>query len=132
MTPPLPAPGPDGLEFWAGCRRHELRLQRCAACARARFAPRPACPWCGSLSYGWFTAEGRGRVLSWTVVHRPTLPGFEALVPYAAAVVQLAEGPCLVGQLRGCDPADIRAGMAVVVEFDDVTTDVSVPHWRVA
>jgi uncharacterized OB-fold protein len=129
--PPLPEPGPDTREFWDGCRRHELRIQRCARCARARFAPRPACHWCGSLRFAWFTATGRGRVFSWTVVHRPTLPAFEALVPYAAGLVQLDEGPFMVGQLRGCDPGEIRAGMPVRIEFDDVTADCSLPHWRI-
>ena len=105
MLPPLPDPGPDGREFWDGCRRHELRLQRCTGCDRVRFAPRPACPWCGALVFEWFTASGRGVVFSWTVIHAPTLPAFAPLVPYAAGLVQLAEGPFMVGQLRGCDPA---------------------------
>jgi uncharacterized OB-fold protein len=132
MLPPLPDPGPDGREFWAGCRRHELRLQRCAECGRARFTPRPGCPWCGALRFDWFTASGRGRVFSWTVVHRPTLPAFAALVPYAAALVELDEGPFLVGRLRGCAHGEITAGLLVRVEWDDVSPDVSLPHWRVA
>ncbi|HEV7731796.1 MAG TPA: OB-fold domain-containing protein [Candidatus Binatia bacterium] len=131
-TPPLPQPNPDTLEFWEGCRRHELRLQRCSDCEQARFSPRPACPACGSLRFVWFTASGRGRVYSWTVVHRPTLPAFEALVPYAAGLIVLDEGPYMVGQIRGCDPHAVRDGMAVQVEFDDVADDVSLPHWRVA
>ena len=131
VTPPLPEPGPDTREFWDGCRRHELRIQRCARCARARFAPRPACPWCGSLRFTWFTATGRGRVFSWTVVHRPTLPAFEDLLPYAAALIQLDEGPFMVGRLRGCDPHDVRIGTRVHVEFDDVTAECSLPQWRI-
>jgi uncharacterized OB-fold protein len=130
VLPPLPEPNPDTREFWDGCRRHELRLQRCAECGTARFAPRPACPWCASLEFAWFTASGHGRVHSWTVVHRPTLPAFQHLVPYAAGLVQLDEGPFMVGQLRGCSPADLRAGAPVRVEFDDVGDDVSLPHWR--
>jgi uncharacterized protein len=131
VLPPLPDPGPDGREFWDGCRRHELRLQRCASCDRARFAPRPACPWCGSLRAVWITASGRGRVFSWTVVHRPTLPAFVPMLPYAAGLIALEEGVLMVGQIRGCDPQAVRAGMEVRVEFDDVTADVSLPHWRV-
>ena len=132
MLPPLPEPGPDTREFWEGCRRHQLRLQRCTGCDRARFAPRPACPWCGSLRFDWFTASGCGRVESWTVVHRPTLAAFEPLLPYAAGVIRLDEGPVMVGQVRGCDPHTLRAGLAVRVEFDDVSPDVSLPHWRIA
>jgi uncharacterized protein len=132
MLPPLPDPGPDGREFWAGCRRHELRLQRCAECGRARFTPRPGCPWCGALRFDWFTASGRGQVFSWTVVHRPTLPAFESLLPYAAVLVRLDEGPFLVGQLRGCAPDAITAGLPVRVDWDDVAADVALPHWRPA
>jgi uncharacterized OB-fold protein len=128
--PPLPQPGPDSQEFWDGCRRHELRLQRCADCARPRFAPRPGCPHCGSLRFAWFTAAGRARVVSWTVVHGPTLPAFQPLVPYVAGVVRLEEGPHMVGQIRGCAPDAVHDGLRVRVEFDDVTPDVSLPHWR--
>ena len=66
------------------------------------------------------------------MVHRPTLPAFEPLVPYAAGVVELEEGPMLVGQIRGCEPHALRADLPVRVEFDDVGDDVSIPHWRVA
>jgi uncharacterized protein len=133
MPPPLPAPpGPDTREFWDGCRRHELRLQRCVDCGRARFSPRPGCPWCGALRTEWFTASGRGRVYSWTVVHRPTLPAFESRLPYAAVLVQLEEGPFLVGQLRDRAPDAIAAGLPVRVVWDDVAADVSLPHWRPA
>lgn len=130
--PPLPQPGPDTQEFWDGCRRHELRLQRCSGCRRARFAPRPSCPHCGALEFAWFTARGSARVHAWTVVHGPTLPAFQHLVPYAAGVVELPEGVFMVGQIRGCPPDAVRAGLPVRVEFDDLTPDVSLPHWRVA
>jgi len=129
--PPLPQPGPDTAEFWEGCRRHELRIQRCAACRRARFAPRPACPHCGDLRFAWVRASGRGRVHSWTVIHGPTLPAFQHLVPYAAGVIALDEGVFMVGQIRGCPPEAVGEGLRVRVEFDDVGEDVSLPHWRV-
>ena len=132
MLPPLPAPNPDTQEFWDGCRRHELRIQRCAECGANRFTPRPACPRCASLRFEWITCSGRGRVHTWTVIHGPTLPAFADRVPYAAGVVRLDEGVFMVGQIRGCDPRDVREGMRVVVEFDDVADDVSLPHWRVA
>jgi len=132
MQPPLPAPNPDTQEFWDGCRRHELRIQRCADCGTARFTPRPACPRCASLRFAWITCSGRARVHTWTVIHGPTLPAFADRTPYAAGVVRLDEGVFMVGQIRGCDPHAIHEGMRVAVEFDDVAPDVSLPHWRVA
>ena len=112
VLPPLPEPGPDTREFWDGCRRHELRLQRCAGCARARFAPRPACPWCGSLRFAWFTRQRARAVWSpgrWCTARR--CPRSRPLLPYAAGVVELEEGAFMVGQIRGCDPHALRAGL---------------------
>src|SRR5262249_61533478 len=77
------------------------------------------------------TAGGRGRVFPWRVVRRPAVAAFEPLLPYAAGLIELDEAVFMVGQIRGCDPQEVRAGMAVRVEFDDVTADVSLPHWRV-
>ena len=131
MLPPLPEPGPDTREFWEGCRRHELRLQRCADCGRARFTPRPGCPWCGALAFDWFTASGRGRVFSWTVVHRPTLPASSRCCrtrPYSwsSTKVRSSSASC------GLRHASVAAGIPVRVEWDDVAADVSLPHWRAA
>src|SRR5262249_20420138 len=130
MRPPLPAPNADTREFWDGCARHELRIQRCAQCGTHRFPPRPACPTCGSLAVEWTTCLGRARIHTWTVIHGPTLPAFQDRTPYAAGVVRLDEGVFMVGQLRGCEPAEIRAGMRVTVEFEDVGDGVTLPHWR--
>jgi uncharacterized protein len=131
VLPPLPQPGPDNREFWEGCRRHELRIQRCAACARHRFTPKPSCPHCGSLEFEWITCSGKGRVYTWTVIHGPTLPAFAKLTPYAAGLIELDEHVFMTGQIRGVDPQAVTMGMRVQVEFDDVTADVSLPHWRV-
>jgi uncharacterized OB-fold protein len=130
ILPPLPQPGYDNAEFWAGCRRHELRIQRCRSCHATRFHPRPACPECASLDVEWITCSGRGAVYTFTVIHPPTLPAFAPLVPYAVGIIRLEEGVFMVGQIRGCAPEEVAIGMAVEVEFDDVTPDTSLPHWR--
>ena len=49
MLPPLPAPNPDTQEFWDGCRRHELRIQRCADCGA--YEPHPP-RWCDAIACG--------------------------------------------------------------------------------
>ena len=76
---------PTRSEFWDGCRRHELRLQRCADCGAHRFTPRPACPWCGSLRFALDHVRAAARPShSWTVIHRPDaarLPGRSCRTP---------------------------------------------------
>jgi len=127
---PLPVPNQDNEGFWDGCRRHELRLQRCRQCRMLRHPPRPMCPRCNGTDYEWAEVSGRGVLYSFTVVHGPTLPAFQAQIPYNVAVVQLEEGPFLVTNMVGCTADRIRIGMRVVVEFEDLSSTVSLPKFR--
>ena len=45
---------------WEGCRRHELRMQRCAGCGAMRDPPRPMCPRCRALENDYVAVSGRG------------------------------------------------------------------------
>jgi uncharacterized OB-fold protein len=112
-TSPYPVPNPDNAPFWDGCRRGELLLQRCAKCRAYRHHPRPMCPQCGSLEVEWTRASGRGVVHTFTIVHGPTLPAFQARLPYNVIAVRLDEGVYMVSNLLDCAPEDIRIGMPV-------------------
>ncbi len=131
-TIPIPVPNFDNAGFWEGCRQHELRIQRCTACGAVRHPPRPMCPHCNSVDSDWMRASGRGSVFSFTIVHGPTLPVFQARAPYNVVVVQLDEGPYIVSNLVDCSAEQIRIGMAVDVVFEDVSEDTSLPKFRLA
>ena len=57
---------------------------------------------------------------------------FTADVPYVIAIVELAEGPRMTTSVVGCDVDDVRVGMEVVAEFDDVTPEVTLVKFRPA
>ena len=105
--------------FWAGVEEGTLRIQRCDACGRRRFYPAEACPYCAAQGSHWVDLSGRGSVYSWTVVHRSVDSHWQALAPYAVAIVEIEEeaGVLLPGLLRGVSPPDIRAGMKVAASF---------------
>ena len=75
---PLPSPSAESQPFWDACRRHELRLQRCADCGEIRFPPGPMCPACHSMRDEWVRMQGTGTIYSWVVVYPPVLPAFAA------------------------------------------------------
>jgi uncharacterized OB-fold protein len=135
-TAPVPLPVADDVTapFWEGCRRHQLLIQRCAACGRARFHPRELCPRCRASACEWVPASGRGTVYSRVVCHAPVLPAFQDRVPYAVVLVELAEDSSLrlVGNVLDCDPHEVRIGDAVEVCFQDVGDGVTLPQWRLA
>ncbi|MBI1817443.1 MAG: Zn-ribbon domain-containing OB-fold protein [Deltaproteobacteria bacterium] len=128
---PIPVPNFDNAGFWEGCRQHELRIQRCTACGALRHPPRPMCPHCGGVDSDWMRASGRGSVFSFTIVHGPTLPVFQAQAPYNVVVVQLDEGPYIVSNLVDCRAEQIRIGVKVEVVFEGVDGTMSLPRFRV-
>ncbi len=127
---PLPAVDEESRGFWEACARHELRLQRCAACRAFRHPPRAVCPACLSSDLEWARASGQGTVYSFTVTHQNHAPGFRERLPYVLAVVELDEGVRLMTNVVGCDPETVRIGLPVEVEWDDVGPDASLPVFR--
>ena len=90
---------PFAFPFWEAARRHELVVQRCAACGHHQFYPRPFCLACDAGPPGWVRCSGAGSVYSVTTVHLPLVPGIAP--PYQVALVALAEGPRLLAGIIG-------------------------------
>jgi hypothetical protein len=128
---PLPRPTPETAHFWEGTRAGELRLQRCGACGRIRFPPRPVCPACASREVGVFAASGRARLHSY-VIHQRAAPGFRA--PYVIAVVELEEGPRMLTNLIGVEPTPgtLPLDLALEVSFERVSDEIALPLFRPA
>ena len=126
-----PVPTPETQHFWEGTRAGELRLQRCNACAKAYFPPRPFCPACASRDVAVFRATGKGRLFSYVIHHRP-VPGFTP--PYAIAVVELDEGPRMMTNITQCPqtPEALQLDMPVEVAFEKLDDDLTLPLFRPA
>lgn len=124
----------DTAYFWEGTAAGELRLQRCNACSALRHPPGPACPDCGALDRGHVAASGEGEIFSWVVHRHPQVPGRET--PFVIALVTLAEGPRMLGELLGVDPEagddEDLIGAAVRIDFQRVDDELTLPVWRLA
>jgi uncharacterized protein len=127
---PVPTPTLETRPYWEGCKRHELRIQRCAACGQYQFFPRIYCASCFSDRVEWIEASGRGKVQSFTIVRRPVSPAFAGDVPYIVALVTLEEGPTMMTNIVGCAPEKVEIGVPVEVTFEDWTEEISVPKFR--
>ncbi len=131
---PSPIPDFDAEEFWAGCNRGELLMQRCAACRKFRWLPRPMCPFCNSLEREWIKVSGKAKVYTYTIITHPVHPAAVSRVPYNVAQVQLDEDPdlILVTNLVGISNEDIRIGMPVQVVFEEHEPGVKLPKFKPA
>lgn len=123
----LPSPTPETQPYWDGLRAGRLRLQRCADCGRIRHYPRPVCDACWSMNVDWVDASGRGTVHSWTITHYAFHPAFKADLPYILLTVDLPEGVRMNAQARGIDADKLRLGLPVVVAFEAVTPELTLP-----
>ncbi len=126
---PLPRPTPETQHFWDGTRERELRLQRCDACGKVYFPPRPFCPGCASREVSVFKASGRGILYSYVINHRAA-PGFEP--PYSIAVVELDEGPRMMTNIVGTPqtPEALQLDMPVEVVFERFGDEITLPLFR--
>ena len=127
---PVPKPDEVTKEFWKGCLREELLLQKCGDCSRFQYYPRPTCINCMSGNLEWVRSAGAGTVHSFTAVHQNMTPGFKDEVPYVFAVVELAEGVRLSTNIVGCVPADVYIGMPVEVVFENISPEINLPKFR--
>jgi uncharacterized protein len=123
LTEPLTAP------YWAAAARGELVTQHCLSCDRIWHPPLPRCPHCHATGTDWRPVSGKGTVYAYTVVEHATHVAMREHVPYVVAIVELAEGPRVVTNIRGCLPGDVRVGMPVRVAFERLTPAVTLPQF---
>jgi hypothetical protein len=133
----LPAPAPDGLDdsYWEGTRAHELRVQRCNACAAFQWGPEWLCHRCLSFDMGWHTVSGRGRIYSWERVWHPVHPALVEHGPYVVLLVELldADSIRMIGNLVGDprEPVEIGAEVETVFEdHDDAKRPFTLVQWQ--
>jgi uncharacterized OB-fold protein len=128
----LPVIEDETRPYWEATRDRRLLIRRCRACGAAHFYPRPFCPGCWSDDVVWEEASGRATLYTHSTVYRNDLPPFGERVPYVAAVVDLEEGPRMMTELTGIEPADAQIGMPLEVEYRNLTDEVAVPVFRPA
>ena len=130
-----PVPEPDELTqpFWDAANRRKLVIQRCQACKRYHHPPAGICIDCLSTNLVFEPVSGRGRIYTYTITHDARQPAFEAIIPYTVAVVELDEQPGLfmLSQVPGTPPAEIKHGLRVAVDFEEVTPGRCIPQFRV-
>jgi uncharacterized OB-fold protein len=129
---PIPGMDTDTEVFWENCKKHKLTVQRCVQCGTYRFAPTPVCYVCQSPKHEWIESQGIGEVYTWTIVHHAVHPAVTKALPYNVTVVRLLDcgGAKLLTNLVGTRNEEIKPGMRVRVEWDEVTREITLPRFR--
>lgn len=128
--PVIPVPNLDTKPFWDGCAEGKLLLQRCGVCEAYRHPPSPICPHCLSDVHTWVPANGYGMVYTFVIVREARGRGWEKMVPYVLAVVELEEGPRILTNITHVAPEDITIGMPVEVTFAELDGTTRLPLFQ--
>ncbi|MBM4761831.1 Zn-ribbon domain-containing OB-fold protein [Bacillus sp. B15-48] len=126
----FPQPTKETAKYWEGCHNHELLIQKCNSCGHYQFYPRLMCTDCSSYHIDWVSASGRGKVKSFTIMHRAITKAYLAETPYVIALIELEEGPTMMSNVVGCDPKTVEIGMDVEVTFEDWSEEITIPKFK--
>jgi uncharacterized OB-fold protein len=110
--------------FYKFLRERKLMATKCSKCETLFLPPRSMCNKCLSTNFKWVKLEGRGELISYTVIHLSS-EQFQSETPYIIGIVKLNEDLNLPGIIRDVHPKKIRIGMKLLVDFD---TSIS-PQW---
>ena len=106
-------------------KQHRLCGLKCRSCGNVVAQPRLACGKCGSSQLDVINLRGAGVIQSFTVINVAP-EGREKDVPYIVVLVELNEGPWIMGNLTGVAPAAANMeliGRKVVMEGIVVVLD---------
>lgn len=131
-TKPLPTPDPVTKPYWDSVKAHAMQLQKCSDCGKFVFYPRAVCPHCFSRDLKWTPVSGKGKIYGFTISHQKVIQSFASEVPYVIALVELEEGARMMTNLVGVEPdsTQIKVGMDVIVQYDDVTEAMTLPKFK--
>ena len=113
--------------FYNFAKEGKLMATKCNKCGTLLLPPRPVCTNCFSEDFEWVELKGKGKLLTYTVIHVAP-PQFQSMTPYVVGIVKLEDGPNLPGMIRGIEPEKIKVGMDLTVDFDK-TVPSQWPMW---
>lgn len=88
----------------------QLTTYMCERCSWSDFHPVPKCPRCNSEIRA-STVSGEGRIATFTAIRYPP-KGFENLAPYVIAIIDMRNGPRVIGRVSNALD-DVKIGSAV-------------------
>ena len=90
-------------EYNEALKQNKLLGLKCHACGALTVPPKMVCRHCASPDMEITEVKGTGKIRTFTTVY-VAAEGREDEVPYVIVMVELDEGPWLMGNLDGIDP----------------------------
>ena len=114
--------------FYKFLDQHKLMASKCLKCKKINLPPRPLCDNCLSQEFEWVEISGKGKLVTYTVIHVSS-EKFQALTPYVAGIVELDNGLRLPGMINGLKPEELKVGAELTLDFGSCSTAQAWPKW---
>ena len=110
--------------YWRSIpQRYRLMGLRCKSCGQVNFPPKGVCKYCNASSdFTEVRLSGKGKVHTFTLIGAGGAPPEfaeqeKAGGVYPVTIVELDEGPKVIGQMADVNPKDVTIGMPVRAEL---------------
>lgn len=113
-------------------QRYKMVGQKCKKCGHVNFPPKGVCRYCSASSdFEEMRLSGLGKVHTFVLISAGGAPPEfadqeKAGGQYPVAIVELAEGPKVIGQIADADPMEVKIGMPVKTELRRIYSEEGV------
>jgi hypothetical protein len=115
-------------QFYKYLQQGKLMAGKCQKCGKIHLPPRPLCDNCYSQQFTWVNISGKGKLLTYTVIHVAPQQ-FQALTPYAVGIVELENGLKIPGMIQCVAQEQLKIGMELILDFGTCSTPQQWPQW---
>ncbi len=115
-------------QFYKFLTQRKLMAGKCTKCGKIHLPPRPLCDNCFSQKFEWTEISGKGKLLTYTVVHIAP-PQFQPMTPYAVGIVQLENGAKIPSMITDATQEQLRIDMDLTIDFTACSTTQQWPQW---
>ena len=115
---------PTVEEYLQNIQDGQFKAYKCVDCGMVIAPPSGSCYGCGSSKMDWTKVSGKGKLVSFTVIHIAP-DEFAEEAPYYVAIVELEEGTRVSARLLGFDPLkpeEVKLGSNVKLDYEDGKT----------
>lgn len=104
--------------FYKFASEKRLMAAKCTECGTEFLPPKPMCTKCFSTNLKWIEVDGKGKLLTYTIIHIAP-EQFQDMTPYIVGIVEFKNGFRLPGIIRGVKPGIIKIGMSLKIDFEE-------------
>lgn len=111
-------------QYQRNIQEEHFKAYKCAGCGAIIAPPSGSCYSCGGNVMQWGEVSGKGKLVSFTVIHVAS-DEFKEEAPYFIAIVELEEGTRVTARLQGFDPLkpeEVKLGIPLMLSYETGTS----------